>query len=412
MKKRFGTCLLAAAAALALSVSACGQNAQGEKLSQVMSEVQADAGATESAAVENASGTPDSAAGNAESQGAAESNAAAENSAQTPADGSAASAGTGSTGAGAAMARSASQSTLGYPAELDGRFKLTDVPAYSGTPYAAVNGNVPFFTEADLTEAAASYEQYSALDSLGRCGFAVASVGQDIMPTEDRGAIGQVKPTGWKTVKYDNVDGKYLYNRCHLIGYQLTAENANEKNLITGTRYLNVDGMLPFENMTADYVKETGNHVLYRVTPVFEGNNLVASGVLMEAESVEDKGAGLLFCVYVYNVQPGISINYATGDSTQGDGGSASAAVGAQNAAGNAGGAPQAILPQGNGAAEGTSAQTGVTETYVLNTNSKKFHRPDCKSVAKMSEKNKKEFTGTREALIAEGYEPCRICNP
>lgn len=178
-------------------------------------------------------------------------------------------------------------------------FNLADVPAYSGQPYVAVNGNVPYFTDADLTDV--SFESYSDLDSLGRCGVAYASVSQDTMPTEKRGSIGEVKPTGWHTAKYDNVDGKYLYNRCHLIGYQLTAENANVKNLITGTRYLNVQGMLPFENLTADYVKETGNHVMYRVTPVFEGNNLVASGVLMEAESVEDQGEGVLFCVYVYN---------------------------------------------------------------------------------------------------------------
>ena len=169
-------------------------------------------------------------------------------------------------------------------------FNLADVPAYSGQPYVAVNGNVPYFTDADLTDV--SFESYSDLDSLGRCGVAYASVSQDTMPTEKRGSIGEVKPAGWHTAKYDNVDGKYLYNRCHLIGYQLTAENANVKNLITGTRYLNVQGMLPFENLTADYVKETGNHVMYRVTPVFEGNNLVASGVLMEAESVEESGRG------------------------------------------------------------------------------------------------------------------------
>lgn len=180
-------------------------------------------------------------------------------------------------------------------------FNLADVPAYSGQPYVAVNGNVPYFTDADLTDV--SFESYSDLDSLGRCGVAYASVSPDTMPTEKRGSIGEVKPTGWHMAKYDNVDGKYLYNRCHLIGYQLTAENANVKNLITGTRYLNVQGMLPFENLTADYVKETGNHVMYRVTPVFEGDNLVASGVLMEAESVEDQGEGVLFCVYVYNVQ-------------------------------------------------------------------------------------------------------------
>ena len=166
-----------------------------------------------------------------------------------------------------------------------GTFQLSDIPEYSGSPYVAVNGNVPYFSESDLTDV--SFESYSDLDALGRCGVAYASVSTDTMPTEKRGSIGEVKPTGWHNKKYDFVDGKYVYNRCHLIGYQLTAENANEKNLITGTRYLNVQGMLPFENLTADYVKETGNHVLYRVTPIFEGDNLLASGVLMEAESVE-----------------------------------------------------------------------------------------------------------------------------
>ena len=189
---------------------------------------------------------------------------------------------------------------------------LAAIPAYSGEPYAVVNGNIPYFTESDLTSE--SFEYYSDLDELGRCGTAYSSVGTDLMPTEKRGSISKVKPTGWQVSKYDFVDGKYLYNRCHLIGYQLTAENANEKNLITGTRYLNVDGMLPFENLVADYVKETENHVLYRVTPVFEGDNLVASGVLMEAESVEDAGDGVEYCVYVYNVQPGVEIDYATGE--------------------------------------------------------------------------------------------------
>ena len=196
------------------------------------------------------------------------------------------------------------------------QFDISTVPAYSGKAYIAINNNVPFFTEADLQKAADSYESYSDLDSLGRCGVCAASVGTDIMPTEERGNIGQVKPTGWQTVKYNGiVDGNYLYNRCHLIGYQLTGENANEKNLITGTRYMNVDGMLPFENMAADYVKSTGDHVLYRVTPIFEGNNLVANGVQIEAYSVEDDGNGICFNVYVYNVQPGIAIDYSTGDS-------------------------------------------------------------------------------------------------
>lgn len=191
--------------------------------------------------------------------------------------------------------------------------KNTTVPEYSSSSYISLNDNNPEFKEEDLS--VKSYEYYSPLDELGRCGVAVACVGKDLMPTEERGAIGQVKPTGWHTVKYDFVDGKYLYNRCHLIGYQLSGENANERNLITGTRYLNVQGMLPFENMVADYVKETNNHVMYRVTPVFEGDNLLAKGVKIEAYSVEDKGAGICFNVFCYNIQPGVYINYATGDS-------------------------------------------------------------------------------------------------
>ena len=198
------------------------------------------------------------------------------------------------------------------PQQTAATVNLDSIPEYSGQAYVAVNGNQPFFTESDYTET--SYEIYAPLDSLGRCGPAEANVGQDLMPTEKRGSIGSVKPTGWQVSKYDFVDGKYLYNRCHLIGYQLTAENANKQNLITGTRYLNVTGMLPFENMVADYVKETNNHVLYRVTPVFDGTDLVAKGVLMEAWSVEDGGEGVCFNVYCYNVQPGVTIDYAMGD--------------------------------------------------------------------------------------------------
>ena len=192
-------------------------------------------------------------------------------------------------------------------------FDLSNVPAFSGKPYVVIHDNVPDFPDKDKTKK--SFERYSDLDSLGRCGPAYANIGKDLMPTKKRGAIGSVKPSGWHLAKYDNVDGKYLYNRCHLIGYQLTAENANPKNLITGTRYLNVEGMLPFENMVADYVKETNHHVLYRVTPIFSGNDLVARGVQMEAWSVEDKGAGIQFNVFVYNNQPGITIDYKTGDS-------------------------------------------------------------------------------------------------
>ncbi len=192
---------------------------------------------------------------------------------------------------------------------------LGDIPEYSGDPYVEVEGGEPDFTEEELTEE--PYESYSDLDELGRCQEAQACVGQETMPEGERESISEVKPTGWQSVEYEDVDGGYLYNRCHLIGYQLTAENANEKNLITGTRYMNTEGMLPFEDEVADYVEETGNHVMYRVTPVFEGENLVASGVWMEAESVEDKGQGVSFNVYVYNVQPGIEIDYTQGDSRE-----------------------------------------------------------------------------------------------
>ena len=190
---------------------------------------------------------------------------------------------------------------------------IEDVPEYSGQPYVIINDNEPYFDKDDLTTQ--TFEKYSSLDSLGRCGVAYANIGEETMPTEKRGNIGMIKPSGWQIKKYDFIDGKYLYNRCHLIGYQLSGENANEKNLITGTRYMNTEGMLPFENQVADYVKDTGNHVLYRVTPVFEGNHLVADGVLMEAMSVEDRGLDIEFNVFVYNVQPGVKIDYATGNS-------------------------------------------------------------------------------------------------
>lgn len=252
---------------------------------------------------------------------------------------------------------------------------LSSLPEYSGQAYVELNNNVPFFTEEDLTSA--SFEEYSPLDELGRCGAAYACISTDLMPTEPRGSIGQVKPSGWKTAKYDFIDGKYLYNRCHLIGFQLTGENANERNLITGTRYLNVTGMLPFENLTADYIKETGNHVLYRVTPVFTGDELVARGVVMEAMSVEDKGDGVLFNVYCYNVQPGVTIDYATGDS----------------------------------ALDGTTDE-GEQVSYILNTNTKKFHLPSCPSVNEMKPEYRQEYDGSRAILEAQGYSPCGRCKP
>lgn len=190
---------------------------------------------------------------------------------------------------------------------------LDEIPEYTGEPYIAIDHNAPTFTEKE--KASDSFETYSKLDSLGRCGTAFANVSRETMPAQERGSIGQVKPSGWHTVKYDNVDGKYLYNRCHLIGYQLTGENANPQNLMTGTRYLNMEGMLPFENMVADYIKETGNHVLFRVKPVFEGDDLIATGVEMEGLSVEDQGEGISFHVFAFNIQPGIQIQYATGES-------------------------------------------------------------------------------------------------
>lgn len=292
-------------------------------------------------------------------------------------------------------------------------FNAADVPAYSGEPYTAVNNNEPYFTSDNLiTEA---FENYSELDALGRCGVAYANVCLETMPTEKRGSISEVKPTGWHSVKYDNVDGKSLYNRCHLIGYQLTAENANQQNLITGTRYLNVDGMLPFENMVADYVKETDNHVLYRVTPIFTGDNLVADGVLMEGYSVEDEGDGICFCVYAYNVQPGITIDYATGDSwlssEKGNSDSSSGGNSAvsQSAADKSGTQQAAVQTE---SVKETSAPVSTGTEYILNTNTKKFHYPSCSSVKQMKASNKKEYTGSRDDLIAQGYDPCKKCNP
>ena len=292
-------------------------------------------------------------------------------------------------------------------------FNAADVPAYSGEPYTAVNNNEPYFTSDNLTTEA--FENYSELDALGRCGVAYANVCLETMPTEKRGNISEVKPTGWHSVKYDNVDGKSLYNRCHLIGYQLTAENANQQNLITGTRYLNVDGMLPFENMVADYVKETDNHVLYRVTPIFTGDNLVADGVLMEGYSVEDEGDGICFCVYAYNVQPGITIDYATGDSwlssEKGNSDSSSGGNSAvsQSAADKSGTQQAAVQTE---SVKETSAPVSTGTEYILNTNTKKFHYPSCSSVKQMKASNKKEYTGSKDDLIAQGYDPCKKCNP
>ena len=264
---------------------------------------------------------------------------------------------------------------------------LDAIPAYDGKAYVAVNNNEPFFTDSDMTTTA--FENYSDLDSLGRCGVAYANICKDIMPTEERGKIGMIKPSGWHTVKYDVIKDRYLYNRCHLIGYQLAGENANPKNLITGTRYLNVEGMLPFENLVADYVNNTGNHVLYRVTPMFSGSNLVANGVLIEAKSVEDNGGGILFNVYCYNVQPGVGINYENGDSWL-DGTTGSTSSGSDSSA-----------------AENSAADSSNSETMVhITATGKKYHRAGCRTL------KKSDTEVTLDEAKSMGLSPCGICNP
>ena len=299
--------------------------------------------------------------------------------------------------AGAVVAGEDSSGTLGSKDKVDkpqedlvnnnSYVSLDAIPAYDGKAYVAVNNNEPFFTDSDMTTTA--FENYSDLDSLGRCGVAYANICKDIMPTEERGKIGMIKPSGWHTVKYDVIKDRYLYNRCHLIGYQLAGENANPKNLITGTRYLNVEGMLPFENLVADYVNNTGNHVLYRVTPMFSDSNLVANGVLIEAKSVEDNGGGILFNVYCYNVQPGVGINYENGDSWL-DGTTGSASSGSDTSA-----------------TENSAAGSSNSETMVhITATGKKYHRAGCRTL------KKSDTEVTLDEAKSMGLSPCGICNP
>ena len=298
---------------------------------------------------------------------------------------------------GAVVADEDSSGALGSKDKVDGPqenlvnnnsyVSLDAIPAYDGKAYVAVNNNEPFFTDSDMTTTA--FENYSDLDSLGRCGVAYANICKDIMPIEERGKIGMIKPSGWHTVKYDVIKDRYLYNRCHLIGYQLAGENANPKNLITGTRYLNVEGMLPFENLVADYVNNTGNHVLYRVTPMFSGSNLVANGVLIEAKSVEDNGGGILFNVYCYNVQPGVGINYENGDSWL-DGTTGSASSGSDTSA-----------------TENSDADSSNSETMVhITATGKKYHRAGCRTL------KKSDTEVTLDEAKSMGLSPCGICNP
>lgn len=353
--------------------------------------------------------------------------------------------------------------TVSVSAKEKEKITLKNLPAYSGEAYVELNNNVPAFKKSQLTKK--SFEQYSKQDKLGRCGAAFANLSTDTMPTEERGKIGSVKPTGWQTVKYDNVDGKYLYNRCHLIGYQLSGENANEKNLITGTRYMNTEGMLPFENKVADYINDTGNHVLYRVTPIFKSNNLLASGVQMEAYSVEDKGKGICFNVYCYNVQPGIDIDYTDGSSELTDDTitsiklnyskytlkvgtaktfvatvtpstaknskitwySSNNKVATVNSKGKVtakkAGTVTITAKTENGLkatckitvkakSESTSSSSSSKVTYVLNKNTKKFHVPSCSSADDIKPKNRQDVNWSRDKVISEGYVPCKRCNP
>lgn len=332
---------------------------------------------------------------------------------------------------GAVVADEDSSGALGSKDKVDGPqedlvnnnsyVSLDAIPAYDGKAYVAVNNNEPFFTDSDMTTTA--FENYSDLDSLGRCGVAYANICKDIMPTEERGKIGMIKPSGWHTVKYDVIKDRYLYNRCHLIGYQLAGENANPKNLITGTRYLNVEGMLPFENLVADYVNNTGNHVLYRVTPMFSGSNLVANGVLIEAKSVEDNGGGILFNVYCYNVQPGVGINYENGDSwldgttpqkqsaqtdtPQNEGSQSSAGSGAGESGSSGSTTGSTSSGSDSSAAENSAADSSNSETMVhITATGKKYHRAGCRTL------KKSDTEVTLEEAKSMGLSPCGICNP
>lgn len=268
---------------------------------------------------------------------------------------------------------------IGSDTDYSGAYlDLDSVPEYSGSAYVVLNNNMPVFSEEDLQQE--EFETYSELDKYGRCGVAYAMLGTDLLPTGERKSISEVKPTGWQTASYEDViSDTYLYNRCHLIAYSLAGENANPKNLITGTSYMNKQGMLPFELDVLDYIRDTYNHVLYRVSPIFKDDEMVARGVQMEAFSVEDNGEGICFNIYVYNVQPGIEIDYATGNSWR------------------------------DTALYDDDQSVG---SYVLNTSSKKFHYDGCSGIANMSEDNKKLYDGSREALIAQGYEPCGSCKP
>lgn len=279
--------------------------------------------------------------------------------------------------------------------------KSLNIPKYSGEAIVEVNNNVPFFTEKDFTDG--TYEKYGKLDKLGRCTYAIACISKEMMPTELRQSIGMIKPSGWHLVKYDGIEDGYLYNRCHLIAHQLTGQNANKRNLITGTRYMNTIGMEPYESKVGNYIRSTGNRVLYRVTPIFKRKNLLASGVLMEAQSVEDHGEGIKFCIYCYNVQPNIKINYRNGNSS-----------GAMSATCTTSGSCDVKIIDGNDLNSSNSINSTADKefTYVLNKNTMKFHYESCPSVQQMKPKNRVYSHFNRDELLGMGYSPCCNCRP
>ena len=317
-----------------------------------------------------------------------------------------------------------------------------EIPEWNGVPFYYLNGTVPSFAEDQVWTK--TQEQLDELDDLGRCGTAISCIGVDGMPTEKRGNISEIKPTGWHTDRYDFIEGEALFNRCHLIAHQLSGDDAVDRNLITGTSYMNREGMLPFEEAIGDYVRATGNHVMYQVTPVFVGEELVARGVHMEAVSVEDGGAGISFNVFCYNVQPGIEIDYATGDNQlaptvdeptweEGQyygpvvvcGPATNDAVGGDPALEAAVVPEEELSPETDAevtqktteteSAEATEGRVVLTREncrYVVNTRSKKFHYPSCSSVDKMAEQNTLYTDETREELIEQHYEACKNCNP
>lgn len=286
------------------------------------------------------------------------------------------------------------------PAGTD--FTAADIPAYSGSASVEINGNVPFFEEGETSNTA--FQHYFDLDALGRVTLGYASLGPELQPEEERGEI-SYRPTGFENEQYDCVEGGWVYNRCHLVAWRLSGQNDNPKNLMTGTRYMNIEGMSPYEEKADLYIEQTGNHVMYRVTPIFNGDDLVAQGVLMEAKSVEDDGAGLQYCVFCYNVQPGVAIDYASGQ-TQANGSSAPETPASQSPA------PDRAQPLPAAGQDEEYEAPSTQITYVLNTHTGKFHRPGCSSVKDMAAHNRQDVTLSREEVLAQGYVPCKRCNP